>query len=371
MGCPVDARPLPYHPTHIPHAEHTLKRMGSIELAKRGEGNSWFSGPHVLMFMLLWATVHALLLVAQQADLPLDTQVDPDGYMRLVRVGILLEGGGWFDGTIPRSNWPYGEVHHWTRPLDVLIILLALPLRAFLDANAALALAGMFVSPLLHLGLCIASVWIVRPLVPGPARFFAMPAMLVQLGILLYSQAGRADHHTLIFLLAGLALGAWMRALLNPGDRSAAALAGVFSGVGIWVSPESLLPLALLFASGAAAWILSGRRFLAPNRRLCLALAGTIAVAITLERHPSDWLGLSFDQISLAHLSVSLLALGYWGIMGLARSVTAGPADEPGEEPIAGAAEGGWEYRFLLGGAGALVVVGLLGLLHPQFFRGP
>lgn len=371
MGCRLHCRVLPYHPVHALHLTTRPKRMSSRTHLNQGEDGHWFSAPHLLVFLLLWVTVHAIQFMIQQPDPVLDAQIDPDGYMRLARVGILLDGGSWFDATIARSNWPYGEVHHWTRPLDVLIIALALPLRAFFDTAAALALAGMLVSPICHVALCAASVWIVHPLVPGPERFFAMPAMLAQLGILLYGQVGRADHHALIFLLAGLALGAWIRVLLNPQDRSAATLAGVLSGLGIWVSPESLLPLGLLFASGGALWILDGRRFLAANRRLSLGLVGALAVAIALERHPSSWLDVTFDRISLAHLTMSLLILGYWCGMGLARESTAGREDQASDEPIAGGTGSGWVPRFMRAGGGALVAAGLLRWIHPDFFRGP
>ena len=39
-----------------------------------------------------------------------------DSYMRLLRVTHLYETGVWTDGTLPRSNWPYGESQNWTRP---------------------------------------------------------------------------------------------------------------------------------------------------------------------------------------------------------------------------------------------------------------
>lgn len=348
-----------------------LRRMSSKTLLEPEEEGRWFSTPHALVFLVLWTVVQAVLFMIQQPEPLMDTQIDPDGYMRLVRVGMLLDGGGWFDAAIPRSNWPYGEAHHWTRPLDVLIIALTLPLRVFLDASTALAVAGMFVSPLCHVALCIASVWMVRPLVHGPERHFAMPAMLAPLGILLYGQAGRADHHAMIFLMAGLALGAWIRVLLRPEAQIAAILAGVFSGLGIWISPESLLPLGLLFASGGAAWILGGSRFLAPNRRLCLGLAGALALAMVLERPPSDWFGISFDRISLAHLTMSFVALGFWWVIGLSRERAAGPGDELRDQPISGGASSGWKLRFIQAGGGLLIAAGLLRRVHPGFFKGP
>ena len=45
----------------------------------------------------------------------------PDSYMRLLRVTQLYESAAWFDLSIPRSNAPYGELLHWTRPADISI----------------------------------------------------------------------------------------------------------------------------------------------------------------------------------------------------------------------------------------------------------
>jgi hypothetical protein len=360
---------LPADPWPILNGD--VKRMPPEMRAKQDEDDHWFSVPHLLVFLLLWATVHAIQFMIRQPDPLLGAQIDPDGYMRLVRVGMLLDGGHWFDTVVARSNWPFGEVLHWTRPLDILLIALAVPLGFFLDDEAGLALAGMVISPLCHLALCVASVWIVHPLVSGPERFLAMPAMMAQRGILLYSEAGRADHHAVIFLLAGLALGAWLRVLLNPKDASSAVLAGIISGMGVWVSPESLLPLGLLFASGGVAWILHGRRFLSANRRLCLGLAGALVVAILIERDPAHWLEVAFDRISLAHVSMSLIALGFWWVMSLPRESGSRAADQPSNRPIAGPPRIGWATRLLMTVGGALLATGLLRWMHPGFFSGP
>ena len=47
---------------------------------------------------------------------------DTDSYTRLNRVLHLYSTGDWYDRRFPRSNAPYGEVVHWTRPLDVILM---------------------------------------------------------------------------------------------------------------------------------------------------------------------------------------------------------------------------------------------------------
>jgi hypothetical protein len=327
-----------------------------------------YSLPHVAAFTVVWAILQAGFLLGTPEILR-GAQIDTDGYMRLVRLGVLLDGAGWFDGTIPRSNWPFGEVHHWTRPLDLLLLLIMLPLAPFLDTGTAAAVAGALISPLCHLALCIAAVWIVQPLIPGPERFFAMPAMLAQPGILGYGTVGRADHHMLIYLLAALALGAWIRALLEPERARWGVTAGALSAAGVWVSPESLLPLLFVFASGGLAWVLRGRRMLPPNLALCGGLVAGLAVALVLERPPSEWLLQEFDRISIAHLTMALLAAAFWWT---ARQ-SAGTAEAASRRGGAGAgtARAGWRGRLLHGLVGASLAVSLLALVHPRFFHGP
>jgi hypothetical protein len=81
-----------------------------------------------------------------------------------VRVTALMEGGGWYDDLVTRGNAPYGERLHWTRPQDVLIVALTLPLWPLLGLADAVHVAGVIVSPLLHLAAVLAAGWVVRPL---------------------------------------------------------------------------------------------------------------------------------------------------------------------------------------------------------------
>src|SRR3546814_14619368 len=76
-------------------------------------------------------------------------------YMRMVRVSELAQGWQWFDDTIARANAPYGDVLHWTRPFDLLILLLAMPAGFALEAEQALYLAGMILPPLLPLATAL------------------------------------------------------------------------------------------------------------------------------------------------------------------------------------------------------------------------
>ena len=86
-----------------------------------GVGSAWRRiPPEVPLFLMFWALVHSPPTLLEVPQVLTGAQVDADGYIRLVRVGLLFDHGNWFDGSIHRSNWPFGEEHHWTRPLPLV-----------------------------------------------------------------------------------------------------------------------------------------------------------------------------------------------------------------------------------------------------------
>ncbi len=318
-----------------------------------------------------------LVVVFQYPEVLTGAQLDADGYMRLVRVEQLVESWAWFDDRISRNNWPYADVLHWTRPLDVLIVGLALPLMPFLGTSTALHAAGSLISPLLHLAACLALVWAAAPVVSDRVRALAAPALLVQPVFLNFGLPGRADHHALIGLLFVVALGTalrWMAPAPGPAPSDLAALrqrprrafvTGILCGVGIWVSPEFLLPLALFLVAGGLLWVRDGaspqKAALEVNLGLLMGLVAALAAAILLERPPRAWFEAEYDRISIVHLTMALVGLGFWlTVVGLSkgRGRRDAPADGAGRRALAGA-------------GGAAVAAGILWIIHPGFFRGP
>jgi len=335
---------------------------------------------HLALFSGLWFVTLAAVAIFTYPEVFSGAQLDADGYMRLVRVGLLVETAAWFDHVIPRSNWPVGEALHWTRPLDVLIVALAAPLIPFIGTGPALNAAGSLVSPLLHLASCLLIFRVAAPLVSHRALALAAPALLVQPVVISYGLPGRADHHALIGLLFIAALGTGVRWMLEPTSRRWPALTGAICALGIWVSPEFMLPLALFFAAGGLLWLSGpgGRHAVPPNLALSGALFTGLVVALLLERPPSAWLAEVHDRISIVHVAMAAVALGFWGVVaGVVRAREGGggalpdtthsrdPDPDPtrfGEVPL----------RRIFGTAlGAVGAAGVMALLYPDFFRGP
>ncbi len=238
---------------------------------------------------------------------------DGDSYAHLVRALRLVETGAWFDSGLPRANAPFGDTLHWTRLFDVILIGLAMALTPALDFADALFWAGVMVSPLLHGLVALALVWATMPVLGPTGAFVAGALSAIQFAILNFASVGRADHHLLFALIGVLALGFMVRSL-NRDDvrRSDAVAAGGLLALGLWVGPETLVFLALCLAASGLAWLTGEPGGATRNVRLTLGLTVGLAVVLLVERGPQGFAEVEYDRVSIVHLTLVLLLLGFW-----------------------------------------------------------
>ena len=259
--------------------------------------------------------------VVQSGRLP-----DTDAYTRTLRVERLATTGDWHDSTLPQLNAPDGLSLHWTRPLDVLILAPALAATAAgVELRTAIFWTGAALPPVVHLLCAFAAAWAARALWPGPIAWFAAGAILLNPVIgFAYGAFGQTDHHILVLLAALLALGAALRAILDPARHRPtchrhAAGAGIALGAGLWISPEMLLLAVPILAAFAAAWVLRpgqpGADAARQGRHAALAMLATAALALAIERPPADWLIGDYDKLSAQHVLIAALAAAAFALL--------------------------------------------------------
>lgn len=307
-----------------------------------------------LMILVLWAVPQGTMMAIGISPALQGGLIDPDSFMRLVRVLHLYETGAWFDGTIPRSNAPYGDVLHWTRPFDVFLAAGAWLLSPAMGFPAGLHWFGIMSAPLLTLAACFTLGWAVRPMLNREHSYFTMIVFLTQPGILVYCMAGRADHHALQFLVFILCIGLMLRLLLGRGGWWIAAAAGAAAGLGIWVSVEFLLPVAAMLGVLGLVWLRTGSTWATAGSGFGFGLIAMVMAALLLERPLTDFGSVEYDRISIVHLTVAMIAFAFW-LLALALG------------RIIGTVVG----RLLFGIVGAVAAGAVLYGVFPKFFGGP
>ncbi len=264
-------------------------------------GLAWLAGGLLAALVLALHVAAALALPAFQRG----EFIDPDGYTRMLRVLQLWHGEAWYAPPLRQINAPDGLPLHWTRPLDVLILLPAWPAVLLgMPAERALYWSGSLICPVLHLLACLAAVWAARPLWPASWCWLAGVIMALNPASLGYSTFGRADHHTAILLASVVGLGFALRAA--AGQRRAAPWAGAAFGLGFWISPETLLVAMPALAAFGLLWLWNMPGASQSGARMALAMAAVLAVAVAVERPPAEWLLAQGERVSVQHVGLAL-----------------------------------------------------------------
>jgi hypothetical protein len=247
--------------------------------------------------------------------------VDTDGYMRYLRIQELLDGGEWFDPLFTRSNYPFGETSHWTRLLDVYVAGLATLLTPFLGGDA-LYWAAVWNGPLIFLGVGAAAYWALRPFLPPQMRNIVMPALLALPVVFLYTGPGRVDHHGAILVFVVAVLGWTMRTLEGPVSRNAIWL-GVWIGLGMWLSVEFLVAMALCAVTLGLTSVVRDDRGIARIGSRAFAVAALVMAVATVVERGGAWRVVEVDRISVAYVALAAaISLGFASYAAVAPRLT-------------------------------------------------
>ncbi|MDE2006200.1 MAG: hypothetical protein KGI51_06520 [Rhodospirillales bacterium] len=235
--------------------------------------------------------------------------VDPDSYMRLVRIAQGLKLGH-LTNMVRRDDSGAPLLIEWSRLFDAAIVALAAPFAPVFGWHAALRWAGIATAPLaagwLGAGLAFAA----APL--AERRFLLAAPILAPLlpGIHGFETLGMIHYHIAMLAAAAVALG-WTLRAANGGARAGIA-AGLAAGIAFWVMPETMPFVLLGFVALGWAW------FFRPLGRTLAAVGAALVVTTALglwidPPHGGIWVA-SLDRLSIVYVALALAvaAAGGW-----------------------------------------------------------
>ena len=175
--------------------------------------------------VLLWAGLSIFLItLCWKTAVTLDFR-DPDDFMRLQQVRDYLNGQSWYDLTQYRIAPPRGLAMHWSRLVDVPILLFLMPLRPVVGQHLAEVVAVIGAPMLTMLALMAAVIAMTRRLLGPdiPTSLLACVVALCAPMVCLQIMPARIDHHgwQIVFATAAVA------ALLHPRPRLSGIIAGL------------------------------------------------------------------------------------------------------------------------------------------------
>jgi hypothetical protein len=232
--------------------------------------------------------------------------VNPDSYMRLVRLDEILSAGQVLD-EVARDGSGRGTQLHWAHLVDSLLLLLAQPLHLFLPWRESLHAAAAAFGPLGVGALGAAAAWAAAPLAARSFLWLAPLAAGLAPAVAGYGIPGVLHHHGALMVVVTM-LGGWaLRGAMADPPRGAGIAMGAWSAVGIWFTPEAMPFILLAFGLVWIAW-LEGPPGNASRRVVREAGFGfLLAVALILSAdppRPDRWAALP-DRISSLHLAMA------------------------------------------------------------------
>ena len=129
------------------------------------------------------------------------TYNDSDGYMRALRVWHWLAAPSFWEQPLAESNYPFGEILHWTRPMDILWAVNAIPFLHLGNLRDTVFLGGAFLAPWLCVLSAIALAYGLRRQFNVYLTLFGCFIFLSDPVMQNYFFIGRPDHHALMALL--------------------------------------------------------------------------------------------------------------------------------------------------------------------------
>ena len=267
------------------------------------------------LFIGIFCVVHLVSALLGPINILNGELLDTDSYTRLNRVLFVHEQGHWNHSIYPRSNAPFGESIHWTKPLDLLLLAGGKFLALLMPFSTGLHVWGVVISPLLHVVAFLGILYLLRENLDRLGMILLSIVFLIQPILVSYFMIGRPDHHSLL-----LAVFCWFLAGIyewpprNPNLKKLIFIGGM-GALGLWVSVEFLVPISLFLAVSTLVWVWQGEETAVYISKVMTIMFLGATLFLFFERFADDLFLIEYDKISLPHcVLMGLIAMVWLGI---------------------------------------------------------
>lgn len=246
-------------------------------------------------------------LLASARNIPLVLHgglIDPDSYMRLVRIRQGLAAGHLVN-LVRRDDSGAPLLIEWSRLFDGAIVALAAPLAPWIGWNRAVFAAGVATGPLSAGFLGTALAYAAAAATPG-ARAFLWTAPVIGMlmpGICGFAGFGTVHYHIAQLALVALTAGLALRAPRGPGPAWACGIAG---GVALWMMPETMPFVLLCYAALGFVWLF--RPIGGVLARVGSGFLLTLVAALALDPPHGGMLIVETDRLSIVYTALGFAA---------------------------------------------------------------
>jgi hypothetical protein len=255
-----------------------------------------------------------LLLGVRRFDSVVDGGlINPDSYMRMVRLREILGAAEPVHG-VGRDVSGTGAILHWSHLLDSLLLAIAAPFVWLLGSEQALHVAALTIGPISLAALGIAVAWAAAPFADRRWLWLAPLVACMAPAIGGYGWMGVVHHHVAIVVVAVVAGGWAARVVVGVAPRWAGLAIGAWSGIGLWLTPETLPLTTMAFGGLWVAWLTDPDRddIVQAIWQTGTAFLLTVSLGVIIDPPLGGWGAPETDRISIlfAVLAGAMAATG-------------------------------------------------------------
>ena len=164
---------------------------------------------------------------------------DADNYMHALRTIDFMLHPSMFEHYFTQTDYPFGEISHWTKLMDILMAVCALPFLLFMNLKAAVFAGGFILTPLCALGVLYFLQKIGAAGMNTRSRFAMYLILWMQAQFAMCFKVNRPDHHAVIILLAVWLL--WVLfEYMRQGRKNLIWQAAVVCSAALWLAVEGV-----------------------------------------------------------------------------------------------------------------------------------
>jgi hypothetical protein len=256
-----------------------------------------YARPALLILLVMFGIWYGFYTLSPQWARILNWQLtDSDDITRTLEVRAWLDGQGFYDRMIHRSNPPFGGELHWSRLSDAPLALVELLLRPFFGAAQA-EIIGIFVTPLL-LGLVFTYCAYLASKVLYNGRY----NLLIALFIVVFFRAlgvnfapGRVDHHGLQLIAFALFLYG-----IIANNKKGGIIAGIALAASLTIGLEMLLLEIIGVLWFVLMWVHDGEKRATATQAFALSLLVSIITGLIINVAPYEIYQSANERLSIA-----------------------------------------------------------------------
>ena len=210
-----------------------------------------FYAKHEYAFVCFFILAWQVFLICLSKPILSET----DNFTHALRVVDFIRSGSWTEIMYMHDNYPFGQILHFTRAMDMVLYACSLPFLPFTDVQQAVLYGCFLYQTVIAVLSATALIWTGKASFGPFLRLLLVTFYFCQYPVLILFTAGRADHHVLLNLLQIVILGNLMHGFKTQNNAYFKA-AGLFAGLAVWTTPEGFLNNMLILAGLVCCWLI-------------------------------------------------------------------------------------------------------------------